>query len=309
MKTITVVTPCFNEEANIRKCYSEVKSIFNSIDKYNYEHLFIDNASTDNTYSILEDISKNNHNVKVIRNSRNFGWIRSPYYGLLQAEGDAAVLLSADLQEPPALIPRFIQEWEDGGKSIIGVKKSSEESALMYKARELYYNISTSLSEINLIRNFHGFGLYDRDVLDILKDIKDPYPYFRGLIPYIGLEIRTVEYDQKVRSGGVTSGNFYSLYDAGILGLISHSKVPLRLATMLGFSCSILSLIVAFFYLLQKLVFWDTFTIGTAPLIIGLFFFCSIILLFIGILGEYVGFLHEKNRNYPIVIEKNRINF
>jgi polyisoprenyl-phosphate glycosyltransferase len=309
IKKITIVTPCFNEEDNINKCYLETKKIFDQIYNYNYEHLFIDNASVDSTFEILNKIAKNDKKIKIIRNSRNFGWVRSPYYGLLQADGDGVVMLAADLQDPVDVIPRLIEQWELGGKSIVAVKKNSKESKTMFLIRSLYYKIANSLSDVDFIEHFTGFGLYDKKVIDILRSIKDPYPFFRGMIAEIGLEIRCVEYVQPKRLNGKKKSNFYLLYDVGMLGIVSHSKVPLRIATMAGLMFSVISLFSAIVFFMLKLVFWNTFTIGIAPIIIGLFFLFSILLFSIGIVGEYVGFLYEKIQNKPLVIERNRVNF
>ena len=309
MKTIAIVTPCYNEEDNIKECHRVIKEFFASIDSYNYEHIFIDNASTDNTYPILKEIAAEDKNVKLILNSRNFGHIKSPYYGLIQSDADATVLFVADLQDPIDMIPKFIEAWESGYKSVVGVKRTSEESSIMFNIRKFYYKTVNSLSEIQLIDNFTGFGLYDKEVINILKEIKDPYPYFRGMIAEIGLKIKTIQYDQPVRVRGITKNNFYTLYDIGMLGIISHSKVPLRLATMAGFLLSILSLLVAFIYLVAKLIFWNTFDMGVAPIVIGLFFFASVQLFFIGIIGEYLGFVYTKVQNRPLVVEEERVNF
>ena len=253
-----------------------IKEVFSHYDNYTYEHIFIDNASTDNTVSKLKELAKDDKNIKIIVNSRNFGHICSPYHGLLEASGDAVVLFVADLQDPAFLIHEFIKKWEEGYKSIVGVKKSSEENHIMFKIRKLYYSTVNKLSKIDLIDNFTGFGLFDREVIEILRKIDDPYPYFRGLIPEIGLKIYQIQYDQPIRRRGITKNNFFTLYDIGMLGIISHSLVPLRLATMIGFSISILSLVVAFVYLLLKIIFWDTFSLGMAPMVIGLFFFSPV---------------------------------
>lgn len=309
MKKISIVTPCFNEEENVDECVKVIKEVLSQYENYIYEHIFIDNASTDNTVSRLKNLAKFDKNIKIIVNSRNFGHICSPYYGLLQAKGDAVILFVADLQDPASLIHDFIKKWEEGYKSVVGVKKTSEENHIMFKIRKLYYSTVNKLSKIDLIDNFTGFGLFDREVIEILRKIDDPYPYFRGLIPEIGLKICKVEYDQPIRKRGITKNNFFTLYDIGMLGIISHSLVPLRLATMIGFSISILSLFVAFVYLLLKIIFWNTFSLGMAPMVIGLFFFSSVQLFFIGIIGEYIGSIHTYSKKSPLVTELERINF
>jgi len=309
MKTITVVTPCYNEEENVQQCYDKVRSIFSGLKEYHYEHMFIDNASTDTSLVLLKEIANNDSKVKIIENSRNFGHLKSPVHGLLQSTGDATILFVADMQDPAEMIPELIKKWEEGYKSVLGVKKSSEESGVMFFIRKMYYKLVNSLSEVKLIDNFYGFGLYDKEVISILKDMEDPYPYFRGMIPEIGLDIAIVEFDQLVRRRGITKNNFYTLYDIGMLGIISHSKVPLRVATMSGFLFAVISVLIAFGYFVAKLIYWDTFDMGIAPIIIGLFLFGSIQLLFIGIIGEYIGFIFTKIQNRPLVIEKERVNF
>ena len=309
MKLISIVTPCFNEETNVEETYRQVKALFERLGKYRYEHIFIDNASTDNTAAILRRLAAEDKNVKVILNSRNFGHIRSPHHAVLQAPGDAVVPLVADLQDPIELIATFLEKWEEGHKVVMGVKSTSEESWLMFALRRFYYRLVNRLSDIELTINFHGFGLYDRIVIDAMRQMDDPYPYGRGMIAEIGFQPVKVEYAQKRRHRGITKNNFYTLYDMAMLGITSHSKVPLRLATMLGFLMSGLCLLVGFGYLAAKLVFWDRFSLGVAPLVVGLFLFASVQLFFIGILGEYIGAIHTHVQKRPLVVEKERINF
>lgn len=309
MPLISIVTPCYNEEENVEDVYRQVKDVFADLPGYQYEHIFIDNASKDKTVEILKRIGIDDKNVKIIVNARNFGYIKSPYYGLLQASGDAVILLVADLQDPPAMIKDFIKKWEEGYKVVLGVKTQSKESAAMFLVRKMFYEFISRLSEIELTKNNTGFGLYDKRIIDILRDINDPYPYFRGLISEIGFESAKIEYTQPTRKRGITKGNFYKLYDVAILGITNHSKVPLRIATMLGFLMSLISLIIAIGYLIAKLVLWYEFPIGMAPIVIGLFFFSSVQLFFIGILGEYIGSIHTQVLKRPLVIEKERINF
>ncbi len=309
MKHISIITPCYNEEENVRELHSRVATVMTSLEKYSYEHIFIDNASTDRTIEILKEIASSDKRVKIIVNARNFGHIRSPYHALLQATGDVVISIVADLQDPPEMITDFIRKWEDGYKIVVGVKEKSEESPLFFAVRKFYYHLIGRLSEISLIKNFTGFGLYDRRVIEVLRQIDDPYPYFRGLICDIGFERAEIPYLQPVRRRGFTKNNFYTLYDMAMLGITNHSKVPLRLATMTGFTMAFLSLLVAFGYLLYKLIFWNTFTVGIAPLVIGLFFFGAIQLFFIGIIGEYIGSIHTQVLKRPLVVEKERINF
>lgn len=309
MKLISIVTPCYNEEDNVEEVYRRIKGLFASLGKYRYEHIFIDNASTDHTVEILRRLAAEDKNVKVIVNSRNYGHIRSPYHGFLQTRGDAAIPFVADLQDPIQLIPQFLEQWEAGHKIVMGIKTRSRESPLMFVIRRCYYWLASYLSEIELTNNFYGFGLYDRRVIEILKNIDDPYPYFRGLIADIGLSPVKLEYTQPRRERGITKNNFYILYDLAMLGITNHSKVPLRLATFTGFCLGTLSLLVALIYFAYKLIFWDNFQVGIAPLVIGIFFFSAVQLFFTGILGEYIGAIHTQVLKRPLVIERERINF
>jgi glycosyltransferase involved in cell wall biosynthesis len=308
-KLISIVTPCYNEEENVEQIYLRVKGVMNNFYNYNYEHIFIDNCSKDRTVEILKKIAEKDKNVKIILNTRNFGHIRSPYYALLQSNGDAAVMIAADLQEPPEAIERFIELWERGYKIVVGVKNKSEENAVLFLIRKVYYNLINKLSEIKLIKNFTGFGLYDKRVVDILRELNDPYPYFRGLVCDIGFKIAKVYYFQKARKRGITKNNFYTLYDIAMLGITNHSKIPLRLATMFGFLFSIISFLTGIAYFIYKLIYWKSFELGIAPLVVGVFFFFSINLFFLGILGEYIGAIHTRILKRPLVIEKERINF
>ena len=309
MKRISIVTPCYNEEENVAELYRQVKAVFDGLPQYGYEHIFIDNASRDRTVAILKEIATIDHNVKIIVNTRNFGHIRSPYHGLLQSQGDAAILLVADLQDPPAMIADFLQKWEEGYPIVMGVKSQSKESSVMFAIRKLYYNFIGTVSEVELVKNFTGFGLYDQQVVKLLREMDDPYPYFRGLIADLGFESCQIEYVQPTRKRGITKNNFYTLYDMAMLGITNHSKVPLRLAAMAGFLMSVISFIIAMAYLVAKLVFWDNFALGTAPVVIGLFFLASVQLFFIGIIGEYIGAIYTQVQKRPLVVEKERINF
>ncbi len=308
MKKISIVTPCFNEEDNVQELYERVKTVMAGF-SYEYEHVFIDNASTDGTEGILRRLAGQDKRVKVIFNARNFGHIRSPYHALLQATGDAIVSLASDLQDPPEKIPEFIRKWEEGYKIVVGVKTSSQEPGLFYFLRSMYYRVLRSLSDVRLIDNFTGFGLYDRKVIEILRQFNDPYPYFRGLIADIGYEIAEIEFAQPRRKRGLSKNNFYTLYDMAMLGVTSYTKIPLRLATMLGFASSILSFLIGIAYLIYKLIDWQNFSLGLAPVIIGLFFMGSVQLLFLGIVGEYIGSIYTLAVHRPLVIERERINF
>lgn len=308
-KLISVVTPCYNEEENVEELYVQVKAVFAELPQYRYEHIFIDNASIDSTVAVLKKLAAADYNVKIIVNIKNFGHIRSPYYGLQQAHGDAVVLMASDLQDPPVMIKEFLQKWEEGKAIVVGVKNQSEENPLMFAVRKVYYNLIKKLSDIEQIKNFTGFGLYDQKFIAVLRTLKDPYPYFRGLITEVGFNRAEVSYVQPARKKGKTSNNFYSLYDLAMLGFVNHSKIPLRLASFIGFGMSVISFVVGVVYLVYKLLFWDRFEAGLAPLTIGIFLFSSIQLFFIGILGEYIGAIYTQVRERPLVIEKERINF
>jgi polyisoprenyl-phosphate glycosyltransferase len=309
MKQVSIVTPCYNEEENVREVYEQVRRVFTGLKEYTHDHIFIDNASTDRTLQILREIAEQDKNVKIIANARNFGHIRSPFYGLLQAKGDAVILFVADLQDPPEMITKFIRKWEEGFKIVVGVKKSSQEAKVMFGIRQFYYRLMSRLAEVELINDFTGFGLYDQSIIQILRNINAPNPYLRGLICDIGFEKAQVEYVQPVRKRGITKNSFYDLYDTAVLGMTSHSKIPLRLATILGFLASVVCLFVAVVYLLLKFFFWSSFSMGIAPLVIGLFFFASVQLFFLGVVGEYVGSIHTQVLNRPLVVEKERVNF
>ncbi|RCW67363.1 glycosyltransferase family 2 protein [Pseudorhodoferax soli] len=309
MKNITVVTPCYNEEDNVEEVYRQAKAVFAGISDVQYEHLFIDNCSTDRTVELLRGIAAADPAVKVILNARNFGHIRSPYYGLLEARGDAVILLVADLQDPPELMVEFVRQWQQGHKLVVAVKPSADESGAMFAIRRLYYRMVTRIADVKLIQNFTGFGLYDRAVLEQLRRIDDPYPYLRGLVSEVGYEAVQIPYNQPRRKRGITKNNFYTLYDIAMLGITSHSRIPLRIATMVGFALSGLSLLVSLVYLVLKLFFWAQFSAGTAPILIGMFFFASVQLFFIGLLGEYVGSILTHVMKRPLVVERERINW
>lgn len=307
--TITVLTPCFNEAENVDVLYERVKAVFAGLPQYRYEHLFIDNASTDDTVGRLRAIAAHDRNVKVIVNTRNFGHVRSPYYALLQCRGDAVIGMAADLQDPPELIPAFLEKWRDGYKVVLGVKAASEESAALFAIRKLGYRVIDALSEVRQVRNNTGFGLFDRSFVDLLRRLPDPYPYFRGIVAELGFKYATIPYRQPQRVRGVTKNNLYRLYDLGVQGIVNHSKIPLRIATIAGFFSSVVSLLAALVYFVMKMLFWYRLPIGVAPVIIGLFCVASVQLFFLGVLGEYVGSIYTQVRNRPLVIEQERINF
>jgi polyisoprenyl-phosphate glycosyltransferase len=306
---ISVLTPCYNEEDNVRELYSAVRNQFAALPQYEYEHVFIDNASTDGTEIILRTLAAEDERVKVLLNTRNFGPVRSSMHGLLQCRGDAVIAIVADFQDPPEMIPELIAKWEAGFKTVLTVKQASDEHGLMYFIRSRYYAMLARIADLRIVENATGSGLFDRVVIEAVRQIDDPYPFFRGLVAEIGYEVATVPYRQPRRARGISSNNFYSLYEMAFLGVVSYSKVPLRLATMLGFALAALCLLVAFGYLAAKLIFWDRFILGTAPLLIGFFFISSVQLFFIGIVGEYVGSIYTTARRRPLVFERERLNF
>lgn len=308
MPKISIVTSCFNEEGNVEELYHRIRIQLEGRAGYDFEHIFLDNGSTDQTAEIIKRIAATDNRVKLIVNARNFGPIRSAMHGLYQATGDAVISMASDLQDPPELIDLFLKHWENGYLIAIGVKPTTRETWAMAVIRRTYYRLLARIAEVPLINDYTGFGLYDRSVIETIKRIGDPYPYFRGLIAELGIPYAQVPFEQPRRLRGISTCNFYLLYDVAMLGLTSHSKLPLRLATMAGFTLSGLSLMVSIFYLALKLIFWEQFTLGTAPILIGVFFFAAVQLFFIGLLGEYVASIHTQVMQRPLVIERERIN-
>ena len=309
MKTVSVVTQCYNERDNVEEVYRRVRDVMAALGRYRYEHIFIDNSSTDGTVETLKRIAASDSNVKVIVNSRNFGHIRSPLHALYQASGDAVVGIMANLKDPPEIVPELIAQWESGFSMVLAVKRTSQENPVMFWVRRRYYRLVKRLSSIETFENYTGLGLYDRRVVDIIKSIADPYPYFRGLIAEIGLPHAQVLYDQPARKRGKSKNNFYTLYDMAMLGITNLSKVPLRLVTFSGFVCAAACILAGMAYLVYKLLYWNRFSVGMAPLVIGIFFFSSIQLISVGILGEYIGSIHTQVQKRPLVVERERVNF
>jgi polyisoprenyl-phosphate glycosyltransferase len=309
MKLISIVTPCFNEEDNVEELHARLCRVREQLPGYRFEHIFIDNASTDSTVERIKGIIARDLTVRLIVNARNFGHIRSPYYAMMQAQGDAVVSLASDLQDPPELIPDMVAAWEKGFRVVAAVKQVSRESRAMWFVRSSYYRLARKLADVQLLEHFTGFGMYDRRVIDIMRTLDDPYPYFRGLVAELGFEVARIPFAQPGRARGITKNNFYTLYDMAMLGITSHSKIPIRLATMAGFALSIISLLISLSYLVLKLVLWDRFQVGTAPLLIGMFFFGSVQLFFIGLIGEYVASIHTQVLRRPLVVERERVNF
>ncbi len=308
-KLISVITPCLNEEKNIPLIYSAIKSIFSELTNYSYEHIFIDNKSSDNTRDILKKLAKEDKNIKVIFNSRNYGQSASPYYALQQSKGDAAIMIVADLQDPPELIKDFIKEWEKGFKTVIGIKNKSKGNKLAHCIKTFFYRTINKFSEIELYKNFMGFGLYDKKVINLLKEFNEPEPYLRGIIADINLKVKKIEYTVQNRSHGKTKNNYLSLMDLGLTAFTSYSKFPIRLITIFSFIFAVISLLTGVFYFIYKILYWETFALGLAPLIIILSIFFSLTFIFLGIMAEYIGAINTRFRNKPTVIEEERINF
>jgi glycosyltransferase involved in cell wall biosynthesis len=305
-KLISIVIPTYNEEANIIELSKQVEFHINN---YNYELIFIDNCSTDNTQEIIRRLCLQNKKIKAIFNNRNFGYVRSPYYGVLQAQGDAVVHISADFQDPPELIPQLIKKWESGSKVVFLKRISTSENFILEFIKKIFYSLIDLISEIKLQKNVTGAGIYDKKIIFELKKMNDPYPYLRGLILETIDKVDLLEFHQPKRIHGVSKSTFYGLFDLAIMGIIKHSKVPLRVMTLFGFLMSFLSFMTGIFFLLYKFFYWHSFQLGLAPLVTGLFFGVSIIIFMLGIIGEYVGCILTQVRNQPLVSEKERINF
>lgn len=310
MKKISVLVACYNEEENIQPLTKAITECLQTeLSEYDYELIFIDNHSTDNTKDLIRQECKKNHKVKAIFNAANFGQLKSPVYGLKQTTGDCTIKMCADFQDPVDMIPKFVYEWEQGNKVVIGIKNKSKENPLMYLTRSLYYKMFNKLSDVEHIPQFTGFGLYDKSFIRVLKEINDPIPYFRGIVAEYAKERKVIYYTQPKRAGGKSKNNFFSLYDIGITGLTTYSKALMRLAMLIGIVCSAISFLVAMFYLVYKLTHWTTFSAGSAPLIVGMFMLGGVQLIFIGVLGEYILTINSRVMGRPLVVEEERINF
>lgn len=308
-KKISVSTNCFNEVGNIRELYNRIRAVFEKHPEYDWEIVIADNRSTDGTRELLREIASEDKRFKVILNSNNFGHIRSPMNALFHTGGDAVVIMCSDLQDPPELIHDFLRKWEEGYQVVCGVKPESKENPLMFAVRRFYYWLLSRFSETEQVRNFTGYGLYDRKFVEAFRKFHDPYPYFRGMIGEIGFRRTEIPFVQEMRKHGKTKNNFFTLYDMAMTGFVNHTKLPLRMAVFTGFFIAICSLLVAIAYLVYKLCFWSTFQLGLAPLVIGLFFFSAVQLIFIGIIGEYIGAIWTQVKNKPLAIEEETINF
>lgn len=310
MKKISILIPCFNEQENVIPMSNEIVNLFETkLTQYEYELVFIDNDSTDNTRTLLREICKKNHNIKAIFNAKNFGQFNSPYYGIQQTTGDCTIAMVCDFQDPIELIPQYIKAWEEGYKIVIGVKTRSKENKIMYGLRTLYYKIIKKFSNVDQIEHFTGSGLYDKSFINVLKSLNDPTPFMRGIVAELGYKRKEIPYEQPLRRAGESKNNFLTLYDAAMLSVTSYTKAGLRLCTFLGMFCGMVSIIVAIIYLILKLMYWDRFSAGMAPVLIGMFILGSIQLFFIGFLGEYISSINQRLMNRPLVIEEERINF
>ena len=303
MKTISIMVPTYNEEENVNLMYEALKKLFqDELQKYQYEILFIDNKSKDHTRDLIREICKKDKNVKAIFNAQNFGQFNSPYYGLISTSGDCTISVAADFQDPVEMIPKFVKEWENGYKIVIGVKKKSQESKLVYFLRSLYYKLIKKFSEVEQIEHFTGFGLYDKDFIQVLRDLDDPEPYLRGIVAELGFERKEIPFVQPKRERGKSSNNWYRLYDGAMLGITSYTKIGLRMATIVGFIISFLSILVAFVYLILKLCMWNSFQAGMAPLLIGVFLLGGMQIFFIGFLGEYILKINQQEMHKTLVV-------
>ena len=310
MKKVSILIPCYNEQENVRPMSEAIVDLFEKqLTQSDYELLFIDNDSSDQTRPILREICKNNEHIKAIFNAKNFGQFNSPYYGMLQTTGDCTISMVCDFQDPVELIPQYLEAWEQGYKIVIGIKTSSKENPIMYHLRSVYYKMIKKFSDVEQIEHFTGSGLYDKDFIQVLRDLKDPTPFLRGIVAELGYKRKEIPYEQPERRAGKTHNNFLRLYDAAMLSFTSYTKIGLRMATFLGMGCGAISAVIGLIYLIMKLVLWDTFAAGMAPVLIGMFFLGSVQLFFLGFIGEYVLSINQRVMNRPLVIEEERINF
>ena len=310
MKKISILIPCYNEEENIGPMSEAIADLFQSeLKNYDYELIFIDNDSKDRTRELLRGICANNSHIKAIFNAKNFGQFNSPYYGILQTTGDCTISMVCDFQDPIELIPQYIKEWENGYKIVIGIKTSSKEKPIMYRLRSIYYKVIKKFSDIEQIEHFTGSGLYDRAFVNVLRELKDPTPFLRGIVAELGYKRKEIPYEQPQRRAGKTSNNFMRLYDAAMLSITSYTKIGLRLCTFFGMFVGLCSVLIGLLYLVLKLLWWDSFPAGIAPVLIGMFFLGAVQLFFIGFIGEYILSINQRVMNRPLVIEEERINF
>lgn len=310
MKKVSILIPCYNEEENVGPMSEAIVNLFEKeLTQYDYELLFIDNDSRDNTRPLLREICANNKHIKAIFNAKNFGQFNSPYHGILQVTGDCVISMVCDFQDPIELIPQYLEAWEDGYKIVIGIKTSSKENRIMYHLRGLYYKIIKKFSDVEQIEHFTGSGLYDRDFIEVLRELNDPTPFLRGIVAELGYKRKEIPYEQPQRRAGITSNNFFSLYDAAMLSVTSYTKVGLRMCTFVGMIIAAISFLIGLTYLILKIFNWHDFAAGMAPILIGMFFLGSVQLFFIGFIGEYIMSINKRVMNRPLVVEEERINF
>lgn len=309
MKKISIMVPCFNEEENVEAMYNALTEQLTKLKKYSYEIMFIDNCSIDSTKEIIRNICKKDKKVKAIFNAANFGQFNSPYYGMCQLYGDCVITMCCDFQDPVEMIPEFIKYWEEGYQVVCGVKTSSKENKIIYWLRSIYYKLIKKFSSVEQIEHFTGFGLYDKSFINILRELKDPTPFIRGIVAEYATNKKLVEYEQQKRKAGKTHNNFYTLYDAAMLSFTSYTKIGMRLAVFVGGIFAFISMMFAIIYLVLKLIYWDSFVAGQAPTIIIVSIMSSVILFFLGILGEYVLTINQRVINRPLVVESERLNF
>ena len=308
-KKVSILVPCYNEEENVVAISNAIIEQMEKLPKYDYEIIFIDNCSKDNTRALIREICSKNQKIKAIFNVKNFGQFNSPYYGLTQTTGDCAISMSADFQDPPDLIPAFLEGWEEGYKIVCAVKTSSKENCIMYFLRSVYYKLIKKFSDVEQIEHFTGFGLYDKSFIEVLRKLDDPTPFLRGIVGELGGKRKEIPFEQQKRRAGKTHNNWYSLYDAAMLSFTSYTKVSMRLAVFIGVFFAFLNLLVGFVYLVMKLIYWNTFAAGQAPTIIILSLMSSIMLVFMGFFGEYIAAINTRMMHRPLVVEEERINF
>ncbi len=311
-KKISIVIPCYNEQDNVGPIAEKVREQFETVEilkKYDYEILFMDNDSRDDTRERIRALAAKDPHIKAIFNAKNFGQFNSPYYGMLQTDGDATMLMAADFQDPPEMIAKYVEGWEEGYKIVIGIKAHSTDGSFIYALRCLYYKMIRKFSQVDQIEHFTGFGLYDKAFIEVLRELDDPTPFLRGIVAELGFRRKEVPYDQPKRRAGKTSNNLYTLYDAAMLSFTSYTKIGLRLATFAGAFCSAASMLIALVYLVMKLIWWERFPAGTAPMLIGMLFLGSVQIFFIGLLGEYVLNINQRVMKRPLVVEEERIGF
>ena len=309
MKKVSLLIPTYNEIENVEPLSCAIIGEFDKLPQYDYEIIFIDNHSKDGTREKLRKMCGEKKKIKAILNAKNFGQNNSPYYGLQQTTGDCAIMMCADFQDPVEMIPKLLAEWEKGYKIVSAIKTASRENKLVRFFRTCYYKLIKKFSEVEQIEHFTGFGLYDKSFIQVMRDLKDPTPFLRGIVAELGFQRKEIPYEQQRRRAGKTKNNFYSLYDIAMLRFTSYTKVGLRLATFIGFFIAVFSVVVALVYFVLKIIYWDTFVMGTAPILIGMFFLGAVQLLFLGLIGEYILSINQRVMNRPLVIEEERINF